>query len=849
MASTTPVGGYAPGTNDVPGMQGGRDPATNGGHRNVAFLDAGACSKMLRSLPSMTSFFRNVRKSVSGLQTQSASNSSAIKNLLHAQANLNDQSNQLNYWMRKTSPELDKLNSELVAGNDALASLPDNSSLLDAPNVPDGITLLPGAALNNLVLYFTRPSYTGASEVAGYELVTFASASDALTMTNPTTPAGLGASALTETALTAALAAPWTTANADEFYGVYGTDLRFVSSGLVTGGAGQGLCVRLRAYNTSGANGANLYSDWSAPTLLVCAASSPTELQPVVESVTPGVAYSLVEWRAPSVRQPDGSWAAIGGLHSYTVNGTTTVVGGATTLAQVPLAGGASNVTVGACTTADGSAPVATSSPFAVVVPSAVPAPQVHVQLAPGASGAFANVACNVADYYSTTAMTYTLTLVDQTGGNTTTTVIGSSLVPGSTQDASLRTLVRVPVSGFLEPKHTYSLTATAQHASGSPSTSVSSYAVVFTTPAGSGVALTQPLANIYSSKWTNSNAVYAEQHPAGGANSCVLYKVAPSSGGTWPMTNLSAFATAAIDPHTLELNDVLSVAAWRSGSVIGVAAPDSQTVLLPFTGAGGWTLNPLGSLALSSSVGGTVATALAFPGYTGGASANQGLCVVVDPTGASTQVLAPTVAGYDFNGGANSYFKIVWGGDDATMQYLAATTTDGEVHVWPYNPTTRTFSTATRLASGTGFSGTATYRVAMNAVGDTLVLYGRSSLHAIYRSGATWTYDAANSRTGDLDVATDLTRPIQLSRDGTRMLTMDYWWSSGIQPSTVSRLWKRSALGPGVWGNVVDQIAQANTSATTNSDTSTAVLLPDGGAYVVYDVTSNTVNSGGLLS
>jgi hypothetical protein len=461
MASTTPVGGYAPGTNDVPGMQGGRDPATNGGHRNVAFLDAGACSKMLRSLPSMTSFFRNVRKSVSGLQTQSASNSSAIKNLLHAQANLNDQSNQLNYWMRKTSPELDKLSSELVAGNDALASLPDNSSLLDAPNVPDGITLLPGAALNNLVLYFARPSYTGASEVAGYELVTFASASDALTMTNPTTPAGLDASALSETALTAALAAPWTTANADEFYGVYGADLRFVSSGLATGGAGQGLSVRLRAYNTSGANGANLYSDWSAPTLLVCAASSPTELQPVVESVTTGASFSLVAWRRPSVRQPDGSYAIIGGVHSYTIEGTT-VVGGVTSVAQVVLAPTVTSVIVGACTTADGTTPVAQSAPFPVVVPATLPQPELHVTSRTDADTGkmYVTARAIIPDpYYEPGLVTYALTAIDQTAG--TSTVVRTESTSPDALGATSHTFSEYQ----LTPLHTYYFSVVATDA------------------------------------------------------------------------------------------------------------------------------------------------------------------------------------------------------------------------------------------------------------------------------------------------------------------------------------------------------------------------------------------------
>jgi hypothetical protein len=102
-------------------------------------------------------------------------------------------------------------------------------------------------------------------------------------------------------------------ANADDHVAVYG--------------AGQGLRVRLRAYNTSGPAGATMFGEWSAPTLLCCAAATVSDLQPTVEAVIPGASFSLVEWRVPSVRQPDGSPAIVGGLHSYSVAGTL-VVGG-----------------------------------------------------------------------------------------------------------------------------------------------------------------------------------------------------------------------------------------------------------------------------------------------------------------------------------------------------------------------------------------------------------------------------------------------------------------------------------------------------------------------------------------
>jgi hypothetical protein len=529
---TTPVGGYAPGTNDVPGMQGGRD-STNGGHRNVAFLDAGACSKMLRALPSATSFFRNVRKAVSGLQTQSASNTSAIKNLLHSQANLNDQTNQLNYWMRQVSPQMDKLNSELVASNDALAALPDSSANnVDAPGMPDSLTLVPGPSVNNLLLYFAKPSYSGASAVTGYEMVTFTSAADALAFNNAS-----AAVDLTETALTAALTVPWTTTNADEYYNVYGTDLRFMNSGLVTAGAGQGLSVRLRAYNTSGTNGANLYSEWSAPTLLVCAASDAASFKPVIENITLGVSYSLIEWRVPMVQQPGNSWAAVGGIHSYMI-GTTPVLGGSSSVAQIALGSSTTSVTVAASTAADGTSPIGTSDAFTVVVPIVVKTPSLSVSLVQDVAGVYAMVGCFVSDYYTNTAIEYTVTATDLSNGNSTETNTGTTTVPGTDGDSLLKQ-VRMPASGYFITGHNYIFSATAAHANGTPYTSASSPAsgpyVIPVTPfvmKGSDISISHLQGNATATLTTNVVAPDAWVTP--NSTNFQIFSAFPSGGGIY---------------------------------------------------------------------------------------------------------------------------------------------------------------------------------------------------------------------------------------------------------------------------------------------------------------------------
>jgi hypothetical protein len=577
MASTTPVGGYAPGTNDVPGMQGGRD-ATNGGHRNVAFLDAGACSKMLRALPSMTSFFRNVRKSVSGLQTQSASNTSAIKNLLHSQANLNDQTNQLNYWMRQASPQMDKLNSELVASNDALAALLDSSANnVDAPGMPDSLTLLPSLTVDNLLLYFARPSYAGSTAITGYELVTFTTAGYALAFSN-----GSAAVQLTESALAAAVgAAPWNTAQADEFYSVYGDELRFVSSGLVTGGAGQGLCVRLRAYNTSGANGANLYSEWSAPTLLVCAAASTAALKPKVEAITAGAAYSLIEWSAPAVRQPDGSVARVGGIHSYMVGGTAVV--GSTTVAQVPLASGTTSVTVAACSTADGSSPIATSDAFPVTVPTAMPRPSMSILLIPSGSGVYASLQMNVTDYYSTTSTLYTVSGVDNTDSAYSGTASGTTADPATAADGSMVCTVRFPASGNLRPSSSYTFTATAQHATGTPYTSISTSAQMVTTPSPSRPLVAQVFAPFINGAYT---LIVPFTYPAAGSHAAM--DVATFNSTTFAVTKQA------------DSSPVTGTLAWNPGT--GPADPADSVLNFtpdtPFVGGTTYKLTMLPTVA-----------------------------------------------------------------------------------------------------------------------------------------------------------------------------------------------------------------------------------------------------------
>jgi hypothetical protein len=843
-AMTTPVGGYAPGTNDVPGMQGGRDPATNGGHRNTAFLDAGACSKMMRALPSATSFFRNVRKAVSGLQTQSASNASAIKNLLHAQANLNDQTNQLNYWMRQISPQVDKLTSELVASNDALAALPGiSANNVDAPGMPDSVTLVPGTSINSLMLYFTRPSYTGASAVTGYEMVTFTSANDALLFSNAS-----AAVDLSEATLAAALVAPWTTANADEFYGAYGTDLRFVSSGLVTGGAGQGLSVRLRAYNTSGVNGANLYSEWSTPTLLVCAASSAESFNPVVESVTTGASYSLVEWRRPSVRQPDNSWAYVGGIHSYLI-GTTAVLGGSSSIAQVALTTADATVTVAASTAADGSSPIGVSAPYSVAVPATVVPPTLSVVLVEDPRGFYAQITCNLTDYYSTTAITYTVMGTDTSNSNSTDTATGTSAVPGSSGSASVLTRVRFPTSGYLRAGHTYTFTATARHATGSPLAGLAGSAGVFTsTPSGfSGAVhpqantLTGGLAAIYGSKWNSTKAWY--DFLSGDAFS-EADKVSATAWDSAPADLVARFSVPT-KLGSVSINDTLGLAALMdSSNNLLIASSPAWSLSTPNNiSTSGVTGVPDTTPSLSSTAGGTLTQLLAFAGVGSGGSSDQQLVVVADPAGAfsaSQYFPAPTVPGFSVSSSVRYLHTAIGGLNNG--QYLAALTTTGALHIFgmtvPVQGSTSVLFDAplvfANMAPDMSANGSldATYcRLAISADGATIVVFDAEDhvLRSVTRSGNTWT----QATTLSAAYISRCPRTVWISADGTRALSTDF--ASGLNSGpTRTTLWMRS----GATWTANTKLTVANSPAT---DDVSVYMTPDASTVLVYANTSNT--------
>jgi hypothetical protein len=409
---------------------------------------AGTCSKTLRALPSLSTFLRTVRTSLAKLTSQTASTSAAVQNLLHSQADFGNQAAAIHYGMRAASSQLDGMQLELRTSDDALLasqSADDLDAANNAPGIPDSLTFLPSTTLGATMLYFVKPDYAGGSPIVGYEYATYASVDDAWNFA----AAGSAVTYVSEDDLSAAIQqAPWNTPNADSMFTLYGTDLRVLTN------LPDGVCLRIRAKNLGGARGTALYSDWSAPTAVCKAASSPDEFKPVVEHITTGCQASLVEWKLPAVRQPDGSWASVGGIHSYSINGTV-VHGGDVCVASVQLApAGSVAVTVAASAAAFGTPVIGTSDPVTALIPNRLPTPTIvdfRIVTEPGEQS-HALITCKAAGQYSGVPLRFTVDYADLTA-NTTASDFGEAATSnGTVFDAVLR----VPSIGSLFPMHRF---------------------------------------------------------------------------------------------------------------------------------------------------------------------------------------------------------------------------------------------------------------------------------------------------------------------------------------------------------------------------------------------------------
>jgi hypothetical protein len=468
MASTIPVGGYDPGTNDIPGMVPGRGAID--GPRNSAFLSSGTCSKLIRQLPQLGRFFSTVKKAINNLEREARVNSHAIQNLLQTQSNLNDNTNIINYWMRQVTPHLDQTNLQLVQANDALLGQSENDGPTDAdqPGLPSSVTVLPYVEPGKVLVSWLPPNYSGSSTVASYEYKVFRTDG----ATTASTFAGTQADFATATinAITDALAKLTTTTGGfvevrqdatgfhlSNLFDIYGAELRaMVISAQPTAVPGDEISICMRALNTSGVGGANLPGKWTSPTLDCLTLSNGDSLAPVVHSVVTGVNYHLIQWNAASKIQSDGAPSEIAGIYGYNINGTlvtppgpdpayfpdlTTAgcgvqVSGTRNICQIPVQVLGSNIIstsdhrvyVTACadiaTSTPGSKQVALtngrSTDFtAFTLNLTVPPPRISVNLrskmVSAASEYYVSVSALVPDFYEQTAITYTVFANDLT--------------------------------------------------------------------------------------------------------------------------------------------------------------------------------------------------------------------------------------------------------------------------------------------------------------------------------------------------------------------------------------------------------------------------------------------------
>lgn len=505
MASTDIPGSYVPGANSLPGTINGR--SDDGLHRHNMFQDAGVCSKVVRELPMLAGFFKNVRNALRNVQEQSRSNASAIANLLQSQADMNNESNLLSYWMRQISPHLDKTNFELSQANDALASFDFGNGPIesDKPGVPTSITVLPFVEGGKALFFWDPPSYSGSSPITRYEYRVFQSivaipevSGGTSAQVNAHNPAIFDVTPIVS--ITDIDAKRGTTDDPpgvifkgqdmpDMFYGLdmyemYGDDLRAVVISGPNVTSEDELSVRIRAVNTSGIGDTDLEGPWSAASRN-CKTISTTDvaIKPLVTNVVTGLNFHLISWMHPSVKQSDGTRAPLAGVHGYNVNGISVSgtfpvygslgcgiqVAGTRTMVQVPrVVAGAPlisvttpKVFVTACS--DIAITELTNSKsddyVQFTMHTVMPPPRIHVQI----DGTTAHVIAIMLNFYDPGPITYEVTAHNITTQLPTDNVVASatSSTSGDSQSALASTSVNVHVVG-LTLGHRYRFTATA---------------------------------------------------------------------------------------------------------------------------------------------------------------------------------------------------------------------------------------------------------------------------------------------------------------------------------------------------------------------------------------------------
>lgn len=738
-------------------------------------MDGGTCSKVINNLPALLSFLSKIRSSLTGLKGQVSSNTRLVQQLQQAQASVGNGTHVINSWMRQASAQMDKLNTEIGMGNDSLttsavAMATSSQSSSESPGVPNAITLVPGTAVNQLLLYFVRPSYSGSTPISGYEIAVFRTLANALSW-----------SGLTETiTLTDDPPTPPFNHNSNDMYSIYGSDLRVVYNHIALQSA-QGSVVRVRASNTSGTNGDTLWSSWSAASMLCVPATNVDQLKPAIEDVIPGANFSQVSWRVPMIQQPDQSWAIVGGIYSYMI-ASHMVMGGSTSTAQIPLVSTDTSITVEAMSH-DGIAAVqfSISDPFSVVIPLVVSTPHINVRLIQDKDGTYAMVYCTLVDYNADTTIKYN---VSDTEHTITNAIVGQD---SSDLDEGTSANVRMPLNGYLKPGQTYFFEAFAEHAvigddSVDPKqSSVSPTAGPFHIPEQDAVILfsnvptdLNPLVRLISSRQDSLDVLVVQKT---GDTSFKMYITSPYDDGPdvrWPVQ--SELARGLFEDSDIDVDSIV----FNNGDV-HVGFVDSTNT--PYVFSTMWESPitqpvPIGTQTVSGRMS-FVFGDIAVPIHGMDLGPKIIVCSVFDlgQDESPWNVLPPVDWPIENKYVAVTSCIVNLNEQDNSTRVLLALTSGGSVHIWfegsgEGQPGTPTFILTDMSSPSTTARNT---RMAITPDGNTLVVYNGvdHTIRTARRTETTWI--KTSSDFVDLNRISQCPHDLCLDVTGMSLLALDY--------------------------------------------------------------------------
>lgn len=411
-------------------------PRSDGSGMSLSIIDAGLCSKVGKQLPALVQFFRQTKTTISGLSKQQNKAATVIANIQRTQADFNNQASFFSFWYRQLSPQLDATEASIQQANERIEMINDTvKNQASPPGIPSALTLLPGPDVKLATLYFLPPSFGGQAQVTGFDVRIFDSIPNALAQNPISTKATLSSTAQKYSDLAGAVED-----EAHPFYALYGDALW--SATVATDADVSTFCVTVRATTDAYMNGSQIVGAWSAPSIM-CTTATTTLPAPVVTMATPGLRFTLVNWKQPTVSQADGSLAPWANIVAWTVNNCN-VTGGSKTLVSAPTSqltsGGAKLIVTGFSDLAWTSPITSASAPFPYKIISALPAPSIRVTV----NGTTAIVRCWMQNYYDPEPLTYRLLVRNLTTKAAPTYPAGHATSPDFAKSGEVG--VRIPV-------------------------------------------------------------------------------------------------------------------------------------------------------------------------------------------------------------------------------------------------------------------------------------------------------------------------------------------------------------------------------------------------------------------